>query len=71
MWWNFVGRTHDEVEQAREDWEAQAGLPDAASVASRYGLVPGHGPDAGPEAGRIPAPPLPGVRLTPRKRSVG
>ena len=29
MWWNFVGRTHDEVEQAREDWEAQAGLPDA------------------------------------------
>ncbi|MGN8130517.1 pirin family protein [Paenarthrobacter sp. 22069] len=71
MWWNFVGRTHDEVEQAREDWEAQAGLPDAATAASRYGLVPGHGPDAGPEAGRIPAPPLPGVRLTPRKRSVG
>jgi len=33
--------------------------------------VPGHGPDAGAEAGRIPAPPLPGVRLTPRKRSVG
>jgi redox-sensitive bicupin YhaK (pirin superfamily) len=21
MWWNFVGRTHDELAQAREDWE--------------------------------------------------
>ena len=71
MWWNFVGRTHDEAEQAREDWEAQAGLPETATAAARYGLVPGHGPDAGAEAGRIPAPPLPAVRLTPRKRSVG
>jgi hypothetical protein len=70
MWWNFVGRTHEEVEQARDEWEAQAALPDIAMTASRYGLVRGHGPDAGPEAGRIPAPPLPAVRLTPRKRSV-
>ncbi|WP_314213854.1 pirin family protein [Pseudarthrobacter equi] len=69
MWWNFVGRTHDEVEQARGDWEAQAGLSGAEAAAARYGLVPGHGPDAGAEAGRIPAPPLPGVRLTPRKRT--
>ena len=22
MWWNFVGRDHDEIVQAREDWEA-------------------------------------------------
>ena len=29
MWWNFVGRTHEEVAQARADWEAQAALPDA------------------------------------------
>ena len=21
MWWNFVGRTHEELAQAREDWE--------------------------------------------------
>lgn len=20
MWWNFVGRTQDDIEQAREDW---------------------------------------------------
>ncbi|PNI10234.1 pirin [Arthrobacter sp. AFG7.2] len=68
MWWNFVGRTHDEVEQARSDWEAQDGLPETETAAARYGLVPGHGPGARSEAGRIPAPPLPGVRLTPRKR---
>jgi redox-sensitive bicupin YhaK (pirin superfamily) len=70
MWWNFVGRTHDEVEQARDAWEAQASLQDRDMATARYGLVPGHGPDAGAEAGRIPAPPLPAVRLTPRKRAV-
>lgn len=68
MWWNFVGRTHAEVEQSRLDWEAQAALSDAAASRSRFGLVPGHGPDAGAEAGRIPAPPLPGVPLKPRRR---
>jgi redox-sensitive bicupin YhaK (pirin superfamily) len=69
MWWNFVGRTHDEVAQARQDWEAQAGLPDPDAEASRFGLVRGHGPEAGAEAGRIPAPALPGVPLRPRTRS--
>jgi redox-sensitive bicupin YhaK (pirin superfamily) len=71
MWWNFVGRTHDEVEQAREDWEAQAALADDEARGARYGLVEGHGPDAGAEAGRIPAPPMPAVRLAPRRRSPG
>jgi redox-sensitive bicupin YhaK (pirin superfamily) len=68
MWWNFVGRTHEEVEQAREEWEAEGLLDDDAAATSRFGLVQGHGPDAGPEAGRIPAPPLPGVKLRPRTR---
>ncbi len=54
MWWNFVGRTHEEVVQAREDWEVEGH--------GRFGTVPGHGSD------RIPAPPMPGVRLTPRRR---
>lgn len=53
MWWNFVGRSHTEVAQAREQWEA---------VADRFGVVDGH------DGARIPAPPLPGVRLTPRRR---
>jgi redox-sensitive bicupin YhaK (pirin superfamily) len=53
MWWNFVGRSHDDIVSARDDWEAQAG---------RFGRVEGHA------GARIPAPPLPNVRLTPRRR---
>ena len=52
MWWNFVGRSHDEIVTARDDWER-------ASV--RFGQVDGHGGE------RIPAPPMPTVRLTPRR----
>lgn len=53
MWWNFVGRTHDEIVDARDDWEAGS---------ARFGHVVDHGDE------RVPAPPLPGVRLTPRRR---
>jgi len=53
MWWNFVGRTHEEIAEAREAWEAGT---------DRFGHVVGHGEE------RIPAPPLPGVRLTQRRR---
>jgi quercetin 2,3-dioxygenase len=59
MWWNFVGRSHEEIVRARQDWEEHS---------TRFGTVPGHGKDAGREAGRIPAPPMPGIRLTPRRR---
>lgn len=55
MWWNFIGRTHDEVAQAREEYEAGSG---------RFGQVEGY---VG-EIDRIPAPPLPPVRLRPRGR---
>ena len=54
MWWNFAGRTHDEIAAAREEWEA---------ASDRFGVVPGH--DV-----RIPAPPLPPVRLMPRSRTL-
>ena len=57
MWWNFVGRSHDEIVAARADWE------DPARAAERFGHVVGHDDE------RIPAPPMPGVRLTPRRRS--
>ena len=53
MWWNFVGRSHEEIVEAREAWEAQS---------DRFGRVIGHGPE------RVPAPPLPAVRLTRRRR---
>ena len=52
MWWNFVGRDHAEIEQARLDWESRS---------ARFGEVPG-------QAERVPAPPLPHVRLRPRRR---
>lgn len=55
MWWNFVGRSHDEIVEAREAWEADS---------ARFGRVVGHGPE------RIPAPPMPAVRLTRRRRRV-
>lgn len=54
MWWNFAGRTHDEIAAARDDWEA---------ASARFGIVPGHDE-------RIPAPPLPPVRLMPRTRKL-
>jgi redox-sensitive bicupin YhaK (pirin superfamily) len=55
MWWNFIGRSHEEIVEARDDWER---------AAERFGHVDGHG------AQIIPAPPLPQVRLTARRRSV-
>ncbi|WP_426185577.1 pirin family protein [Microbacterium sp. TWP3-1-2b2] len=58
MWWNFAGRTHDEIAKARADWET----PDAA--AARFGHVVTHG------AERIPAPELPNVTLKPRRRQI-
>ncbi|WP_334149274.1 pirin family protein [Microbacterium sp.] len=54
MWWNFAGRTHEEIVAAREEWEAES---------ARFGTVDGH--DV-----RIPAPPLPPVRLMPRSRTL-
>jgi redox-sensitive bicupin YhaK (pirin superfamily) len=54
MWWNFVGRTHDEIAAARADWE------DPES--ERFGVVEGH------DGERIPAPAIPPVRLSPRRR---
>ena len=55
MWWNFIGRNHDEIVAAREQYEAGA---------ERFGQVAGY---VGP-VDRIPAPPIPHVRLRPRSR---
>lgn len=55
MWWNFVGRDHDEVAQARREWQQQG---------ARFGQVAGY-------AGRLPwlsAPEMPHGRLQPRGR---
>ena len=53
MWWNFVGRNHDEIVAYRQLWE---------DADERFGAVQGY---RGTPA-RLPAPPLPTTRLRPR-----
>ncbi|KOX22730.1 MULTISPECIES: pirin family protein [unclassified Streptomyces] len=52
MWWNFVGRSGDEIVQARNDWEK----------GSRFGEVHGY------DGARLSAPALPTTPLKPRGR---
>ena len=63
MWWNFVGRTHEEVVAFREEWQAQVdGVTDGQDVrAGRYGVV------VGDHLAPIPAPALPNARLRERR----
>lgn len=53
MWWNFVARTHDEIERARSEWQ----------TGTRFGEVKGY---AGP---RIDAPALIGRAAPPNPAS--
>ena len=52
MWWNFVGRSHAEITQARRDW----------MEGDRFGAVHGYGGNP------VPAPSLPDTPLKPRGR---
>ena len=54
MWWNFVGRTHEEIVGFREEWQAQ--IRDGRQVDGRFGVV-----DLDMDS--IPAPEMPHVRL--------
>ncbi|MFD3587845.1 pirin family protein [Streptomyces sp. NPDC058683] len=51
MWWNFIGRSHDDIVRARADWEASS---------DRFGTVDGY------PGRRLPAPALPNAVITPR-----
>lgn len=55
MWWNLIARSHDEIAEWRDEWQGHG---------ERFGEVAGY---AGAQA-RIPAPPLPALRLLPRYR---
>lgn len=61
MWWNFVGRSHDDIVTYRQQW--QDANDDEGGIADRFGAVRGY---QGSVA-RLPAPPLPTTRLRPRK----
>ncbi len=67
MWWNFVARTHEEIVQARQTWQAEI-EPDFPGP----GLFgPWSAPERSPShrEGALPAPELPKVRLRPRGES--
>jgi redox-sensitive bicupin YhaK (pirin superfamily) len=58
MWWNFIGRSHEEIVAYREAW--QADVIEGSDPNGRFGIVRGF--DGAP----LPAPGLPTVRLKPR-----
>ncbi|WP_102144052.1 pirin family protein [Mycobacterium hubeiense] len=53
MWWNFVGRSHDEIVAYRQMWQDRD---------ARFGAVDGYRG----AIDRLPAPPLPNATLRPR-----
>ncbi|MBX0299416.1 pirin family protein [Cryobacterium sp. 1639] len=58
MWWNFIGRSHEEIIAWRAQWQLE--VIDQADAAGRFGQVAYHG-------SALPAPELPTVRLKPRR----
>jgi redox-sensitive bicupin YhaK (pirin superfamily) len=58
MWWNFIGRSHDEIVRFRTEWQDQ--VIENGESDGRFGAVPDY--DGQP----LPAPEMPTVRLKPR-----
>jgi quercetin 2,3-dioxygenase len=58
IWWNFVGRSHDDIAAYRRMWQDED---------ARFGAVEGY---RGAVA-RLPAPPLPNATLRPRPNPKG
>jgi hypothetical protein len=56
MWWNFIGRSHEEVVRFREGWQRER--------ETKGGVQYGAFPEAWPET--LPAPELPNLRLRSR-----
>ncbi|MFD0149423.1 pirin family protein [Streptomyces sp. NPDC055721] len=52
MWWNFIGRSHQDIVEAREEWER---------ASDRFGDVADYPGE------RLPAPALPNAVIAPRK----
>jgi redox-sensitive bicupin YhaK (pirin superfamily) len=58
MWWNFIGRSHEDVVLSRAEW--QRDVIDGEDASGRFGVVAGY------DGRALPAPELPTVRLKPR-----
>ena len=70
MWWNFVGRSHEEVVAYRAAWQAEIGaeapIPGAVDTYDDGAPVPRFGTFPAGEPAPWPAPALPTVRMRPR-----
>jgi redox-sensitive bicupin YhaK (pirin superfamily) len=62
MWWNFVGRSHDEIVAFRERW--QRDVIEGADHGGAFGWIDGWG-----DGTALPAPAMPNVRLRPREQA--
>jgi len=69
MWWNFIGRSHEEIVAYRTQWQAEmfGDTPPDRLANDPSGTPPGRfGRVVGYEGAALPAPALPNVRLRPR-----
>lgn len=72
MWWNFIGRTHEEIVAYREAWQAEIDVSPAAPPNGTYddgAPFPRFGPYPDGQPAPLPAPVMPTVQLRPRGRS--
>jgi redox-sensitive bicupin YhaK (pirin superfamily) len=58
MWWNFIGRSHEEVVAYRAAWQSE--VIEGTDDTGQFGAVVGYAGDP------LPAPVLPNVRMRPR-----
>lgn len=66
MWWNFVGRSHEDIVAYRAAWQAEIGADQTS--AERTGATEGQfGTVVDNTLPPLPAPPLPNARIRPRE----
>ncbi|HEV2796765.1 MAG TPA: pirin-like C-terminal cupin domain-containing protein, partial [Nocardioides sp.] len=66
MWWNFIGRDHDEIAAYRQEWQDQITI-DGGVVADGRSVAEGRFGRVDLDLTPIPAPELPNVRLKQRR----
>ena len=65
MWWNFIGRDHDEIAAYRQEWQDQI-TADGAVVGDGRAVADGRFGRVDLDLPPIPAPEMPNVRLKQR-----